>query len=305
MLNLENLKGIFVAMPIAMNAEGAFVEDDYRHDIRKMAGTGVHGLYTTGSTGEWYALDNKEFEWMVDLFLEETSKFNILTQIGCGGLDTRQTIRRIKIVTRRECKPDGIQVLLPPWQVLTDDEVMDFFKAVSDACEGLPIIHYNTIRSKRFLTEREYEKILNSVPCLIGSKSILSNIEQMICLLRAELPMNHFVGHEWNAVLASVWGSKGIYSDYALYWPEACVRLFALCEQKRWDEAFALQEKFLNFCLEGEGPLIDRGYSDASWDKGKTEAAGILRCKRFVRRPYHCMKEEDILHFRKVGEKYF
>ena len=45
--------------------------------------------------------------------------------------------------------------------------------------------------------------------------------------------------------------------------------------------------------------------TDAGWDKGKTEAAGFLRCKRYIRPPHHAMREEDIIHLRKIGQKYF
>ena len=305
MLNLENLKGIFVAIPIAARPDGEFIEDDYRADIAKLCASGVHGIYTTGTTGEWYAMDDDEFRWMVDVFLEETGRFETLTQIGCGGLCTEAAVRRVKIAVGGRRRPDGLQILLPPWQPLTDVEVVDFFKAVADAAAGVPLVHYNTIRSKRLLGEKEYECILKTVPTLIGTKHVSSDVDQIVPLLRAGLPMNHFVGPEWNAVATTIWGSKGIYSDNALFWPKACLRLFELCEQKMWDEALALQEKFLRYHLDGILPLLDRGYTDAGWDKGKTEAAGFLRCKRYIRPPHRSMAEEDIQHLRTIGRKYF
>jgi len=304
-LNLDNLKGIFVALPIAMHPDGTFIEEDYRADIRTLCSSGVHGIYTTGTTGEWYALDDDEFRWMVEVFLDETSKFETLTQIGCGGLDTRAAVRRVQIATGCHVKPDGLQIVLPSWQPLSDHEVLNFFKAVADAAGEIPLVHYNTPRAKKFLTEREYEVILDDVPTLIGSKFISSEIETIVRLLKADLPMNHFVAHEWWFVTASIWGSKGVYSDHALCWPRACVRLFELCEAKKWAEAIALQEMFLRFAIEGEGPLHDHRYTDAGWDKGKTEAAGFLRCKRYIRPPYHSMSDEDVRHLRMVGREYF
>lgn len=305
MLNLSNLKGIFAALPIATSPDGKFIEKDYRADISKICAAGVHGTYTTGTTGEWYALDDDEFRWMVEVFLEETSKFEILTQIGCGGLSTQAVVKRVKIAISTGKKPDGLQIILPSWQPLTDGEILDFFKAVADAAEGIPLIHYNTSCAKRFLTEKEYTNILKAVPTLIGSKFISSDVNQIIRVLQAGLPMNHFVGQEWFLVPAIMWGSKGVYSDFVLYWPKACVELFKLCEKKKWVKAIALQEKFLRFYVEGEIPLQDRGYSDAGWDKGKTEAAGFLRCKRYIRPPHHWMLEKDIQHLRAVGRKYF
>ena len=305
MLNLQNLKGLFAALPIAARPDGSLIEEDYRADIATVCGSGVHGIYTTGTTGEWYALDDDEFRWMAGVFLEETGKFDTLTQIGCGGLSTELALRRVKIAIGGPRKPDGLQILLPPWQPLTDDEMVDFFKAVADAAEGVPLIHYNTMRSKRSLTAREYERILSAVPTLIGSKTITNDIDQTIKIVRAGLPMNHFIGHEWNLVAATVWGSKGVYSDYVCYWPKPCLELFELCEQQAWDKAFELQERFLNFRREAEVPLEVNDYTDAAWDKGKTEAAGFLRCKRHIRAPHRSMSPDDVQHMRKVGREYF
>jgi len=305
MLDLDNLKGIFAAIPIAMRPDGAFIEEDYRADIRKVCGSGVHGIYASGTTGEWYALDDDEFRWMVDVFLEETGKFETLTEIGCGGLSTRATIKRVRIAVENGRQPDGLQILLPPWQALSDAEVVDFFKAVADAADGVPLVHYNNRRSKRFLTEKEYELIIKSVPTLIGSKSISTDIGAILQVTRAGLPMNHFTGPEWYLVQSTMYGSKGVYSECALYWPKVCVELFNLCEAEKWHEAVTLQEKFVRFHLEGEVPLMGRNYTDAAWDKGKTEAAGFLRCKRYMRPPHRCMLEEDVQHLRAVGKKCF
>ena len=143
------------------------------------------------------------------------------------------------------------------------------------------------------------------MPSLIGTKFGCSDLDQIMRTLHSPVPMNHFIGHESSAVLLSMWGNRGIYSDYALYWPKACMKLFALCEERKWQEALELQELFLRFNLEGQQPLMTRGYTDAAWDKGKTEAAGFLRCKRYIRPPHRCMSEEDVQHLRMVGRKYF
>jgi dihydrodipicolinate synthase/N-acetylneuraminate lyase len=305
MLDLNNLRGIFAAIPIAARPDGSFIEEDYRADIQAVCAAGVHGIYTTGTTGEWYALTDKEFQWMVEVFLEETSRFSTLTQIGCGGLCTQATVDRVRIAVRGPRRPDGLQILLPPWQPLTDDEVIDFFKAVAEAASGIPLIHYNTLRSKRLLVEQEYAGILPQVPTLIGSKTTISSIPEIRSLLRSGLPMNHFIGGESNLVAETIWGSKGVYSDFANYWPKASLRLFNLCQEKKWEEAIELEERYIAFELEGQGPLESRGYTDAAWDKGKAEAAGFLRCKRYIRPPHRSMSSEDIDHLRKVGQKYF
>lgn len=182
---------------------------------------------------------------------------------------------------------------------------IDFFKAVSDASDGVPLVHYNTVRNGRLLTEGDYERILRTVPTLIGTKTASSNVDGIVRLLQADLPMNHFIRSEKDLVQMAMWGSKGVYSAFALCWPEACVRLFELCRHGQWTSALALQERFNRFYLEGLVPLEARGFSDATWDKGKAEAAGLLRSRRYVRAPHHAMTQADIDHLRKVGGECF
>ena len=40
MLSLDNLRGIFAAVPIAMRPDGSVIEEDYRADIRTVCSSG-------------------------------------------------------------------------------------------------------------------------------------------------------------------------------------------------------------------------------------------------------------------------
>ena len=60
-----------------------FDEATYARNIERTIAANVHGIYTTGSTGEFYALEFDEFRRMVDIECELCGKAGMPLQIGC------------------------------------------------------------------------------------------------------------------------------------------------------------------------------------------------------------------------------
>ena len=77
-LTANDCRGIWSAVPLSWDERDRLDEDSFRTNIETMCRAGVHGVYTTGSTGEFYALDFDEFCRMVDIIAE------VCTALGCG-----------------------------------------------------------------------------------------------------------------------------------------------------------------------------------------------------------------------------
>jgi dihydrodipicolinate synthase/N-acetylneuraminate lyase len=291
MLTYETLEGICVAVPIALNEDLSFNESAYRSDINTLSASGVQGIYTTGTTGEFHALEDDEFEWMVDVFTEETSKHSVYTQIGTTAFEVARTLRRTRYAAKAGAH--GLQIALPFWSPVNDAEMIDFYKAVADAAEGVPLILYNTMRSKRFLSPATIERLLKEVPTIIGTKHGTNSFTDFLEAGQSGLPVQFFLTSE--AGLASLWhyGVRGVYSADALMNPAPCVRLYELCKAGKWEEAFALQDLFAKFVVHAQQKLADRGLTDPAWDKGKAVAGRILKCPRYTRPPFRPMTAED------------
>ncbi|MBI3991444.1 MAG: dihydrodipicolinate synthase family protein, partial [Candidatus Omnitrophica bacterium] len=168
MLTQDNLIGMWAGLPVAWNDNDTLDEAAYREDVVRCCKAKVHGLYTGGTTGEFYAMDFEEFKTITDITIDEAKKGGISTQIGCSDTYTRGVIRKVTYAAKKQA--DGIQVTLPFWLALRDDEVIQFFKDIASAVPGMPIIHYNTLRAKRILDVKMYQRIKDEVPELIGVK---------------------------------------------------------------------------------------------------------------------------------------
>jgi len=92
----------------------------------RCARPGSTGCFTTGSTGEFYALGFEEFREVAWAFTEEAGPFGTLTRMGCGAPVTRQTTRQLEFAA--ECGASGGQVALPYWMELSDPDMLGSFR---------------------------------------------------------------------------------------------------------------------------------------------------------------------------------
>jgi 4-hydroxy-tetrahydrodipicolinate synthase len=270
--------------------EGNLEEATFRKNVAKLIEAGVDGLYTTGSTGEFYAMDFDEFERMVDIFAEETGG-NVLTQVGCSWMNTRDSIRMARYAADRGI--DGVQVAVPFWMELNDDEVLKYFVDLSRACPDVGIVHYNIRRAKRFLNGRDYQRICAEVPNLIGSKFCSTEFAAWMELHINGPELNHFVG-EGDLVMGMMFGAKGMYCSHPLMNPYFIIDWYRMCERREWEPAIEIQWKVSRWLVKDVGPLFRAGHIDPTLDKAFQEMVGWLGGSRITRPPYIPLSDEEM-----------
>ncbi len=286
-LSASSLKGIWAGITLSWDERYQLDEAAFRENLERLCKAGVHGIYINGSTGEFYALNFEEFRHLVDILVEVVSPTGIPIQVGCGSPNTRDTICMIEYVARKGC--DGAQIILPFWMQLTDTEIVRFFKDVSTAFPSLPLIHYNTPRTKRFLSGSNYGRILEVAPNLIGVKFTLADTHfgelQEAVYLTPQL--SYFVGENL-LVSAMQIGVRGSYSSVVYMNPSFMLKTFHLAENGEWDKALAMQQMLVQCKREVKVLLNERGEHsiDPVTDKGLGVAAGFLIGHQRTRAPY-------------------
>jgi dihydrodipicolinate synthase/N-acetylneuraminate lyase len=290
MLTKENLKGVWASITIPWKDDDRFDEATFRENAAKLIESGVHGIYTTGSTGEFYALDLDEFKRMVDAFAAETVG-KIATQVGCTWINTRDSIHMARYATDKGI--DGVQVAVPFWMALTDEEVLRYFVDLGQACPDVGIVHYNTQRAKRFLNGRDYRRICAEVPNLVGTKFATADFGAWMEVQTNAPELNHFVG-EARLVPGMLFGAKGMYSSLALMNPKLMLEWYAMCERADWQQATELQWRISRWLVQAVHPLLEAGHLDPTLDKAFQEAAGWLRGSRYTRPPYIPLNDQEM-----------
>lgn len=287
-LTADTLHGIWAGVPMAWDAEYALDEASYRANTIAMCEAGVHGIYTTGSTGEFYALDFAEFCRMVDIQDEICGRYRMPLQIGCCADSTRRTLQMLEYAAGK-ATVGAAQVVIPYWMELTERELRQFFADLYAACPDLPLVHYNIPRAKAFLNAADYLRILDVAPSLIGVKYTFagSNFGALKTNLVKTPQLSYFVGEDL-LVSAMQLGARGSYSSLIATNPPFMLTLYEQARQGRWEAAMDMQ-RTLGCFLEDLCDYVDslgEGLMDPVADKGMAVACGCAAGSARTRAPY-------------------
>ena len=280
----------------------AFDETSYRANVQRLIHARVHGVYTTGSTGEFYAIDFDDFRRMVDVQAELCRPAGMPLQIGCCADATRKTLRLLEYVAGIAAV-GAAQVVIPYWMELSDRELMQFFKDISRAFPDLPIVHYNVPRAKRFLQGPDYQRLLDVAPNLIGVKYTFASAHfaQLQDAVRLTPNLSYFVGEP---LLASAmqFGVRGTYSSLVLVSPRFMLDYYDAAAAKHWDEAMQTQERIARFFAELKEHVtaLGEGWIDPVVDKGLGLAAGFLTGHPRCRAPHIGWSEATVASVARV-----
>ena len=286
-LTSQTLKGVWAGVTLPWREDYSLDEPVFRQNLEKLCTFKVAGIYTTGSTGEFYALDRPEFQRMVDIVVETVAPTGIPLQVGCCADDTRDILRQIEYAFHAGA--DGVQIVIPYWMELTQGEILQYFRDVSAASAGLPIIHYNIPRAKNYLTGPDYRSILEVAPNLIGVKFTFagSHFGQLQQALRLTPELAFFVAEDL-LVTAMQLGARGSYSSVVCMNPLFMQRMFDLAEARQWDAAMEMQSRLVSFFSELEDLAGELGMGDIDpvADKGLGVASGFVAGHSRTRPPY-------------------
>jgi dihydrodipicolinate synthase/N-acetylneuraminate lyase len=188
-------------------------------------------------------------------------------------------------------RPLAIQVILPDWVVVSDEEALDFLLMMRERASGVPLVLYNPPHAKRVLSPKELGKLLRAVPKVVGVKlgdgdaDWYAAAREHLRGVSLFVPGHHLATGVRNGVAA------GAFSNVACINPAAA--------QRWWDS----MESDLEAALELEGRIcqfletyimpfkVDQGYSNAALDKLLAATGGWAPIGTRLRRPYRWIDE--------------
>jgi 1-pyrroline-4-hydroxy-2-carboxylate deaminase len=132
-------RGYWVAAPTAFGPDRSLDEQAFRAVLRMYLSQGVHGLLVNGTTGEWFAQSPAERRRVAEVAVDEVSG-RIPVVIGCTSYTPAETIALAEHA--RSVGAAGAASTPPPYVHPNDEEIVAFFRDVSDAVD-LPWMVYN------------------------------------------------------------------------------------------------------------------------------------------------------------------
>lgn len=301
-LTRENLHGVWAAIATPFDEQNRFDAAVFRENIRRLHAAGVHGIYTTDSDGEFYAIELEEFRQIVDVFADETQRLGVPTQVGVTWSNTAGIIDRLRIAAERGIL--GAHVGHPFFMPMTKASLLQFWDDVQAAVpDWFGLIHYNTPRAHNYQHGPDYGELMGRVPNLIGTKHVGSDVPDFLTLMASSGELSHFTGEHAMTPFMFL-GARGIYSWFANFNAPYLVTWYAAVEAGDWNEGRRRQTRMHAF-IQATAPLLEGGNLHGIVGKAITAASDFLIPSNRTRRPYLPIPDEIVKTFRGTVEEQF
>ena len=266
-------------------------EETLRRLVRRQIDAGINFLVPCGTTGESPTLTQEEHLRVIAIALEE-AKGRVPVLAGAGGYNTQHVIE-----TARECQrlgADGILSVTPYYIKPTQEGLYHHFKTIASSV-SLPIVLYNVPPRTNVNIEPATLRRLAEIENIIGVKEASGNISQITQVIQ-QVPQDFLVlsGDDAITLPLVAMGGRGIISVASNEIPAEMTRLARLCLDGNFEEARAMQRKWL--------PLLEVNFIETNPTPVKAAMAEMGLLEPVFRLPLVPPRSENLAKIRAVLE---
>jgi 4-hydroxy-tetrahydrodipicolinate synthase len=300
-LTRENLHGVWAAIATPFDQDDHFDEGVVRENIRRLHAAGVHGIYTTDSDGEFYAIELDEFKRIVRVFADETRRLGFPSMVGVTWCNKQGIVARLQFAAAQGIL--GAHVGHPFFMQMTPESYRRFWDDVQHAVpDWFALIHYNTPRVHNYQRGPDYLALLD-IPNLVGTKHVGSDFPEFLTLLSCAPQLSHFTG-EHAMTPYMMFGTRGVYSWLVNFNPRYVLDWYDDIVQGRWEQARHHQIRLHAF-IQAKAILEGSGNLHAIVNKAMAAASPFLVETNRTRRPDLPVQPEIVQQFRRDVERQF
>jgi len=301
-LTRGNLHGVWAAISTPFDAHDRFDEEAFRENVRRLHAAGVHGIYTTDSDGEFYAIEIDEFRRIVAVFADEARRLGCPTQVGVTWCNTQGILDRLRCAAEHGIL--GAHVGHPFFMPMNPESYAAFWQDVRRAVpEDFALIHYNSLRMHNYRTGPDYAVLAREVPNLVGSKHCGELVPDFLSLLHYSPELSHFAS-ELCFTPFMMLGARGMNAWLTSFNARYMVDWWDDCVAGRWASAVHRQKRVYAF-REAKKVLVGSGNLHGILNKAMHSASPFLVGGHGTRRPYLPVDEKLVDRFRRVVDEQF
>tara|TARA_X000000368_G_scaffold226589_1_gene178839 strand:- start:14 stop:943 length:930 start_codon:yes stop_codon:yes gene_type:complete len=297
MISKDVLQGPWAGLPVAWNDDLSFDEVTYRSDLIRTCAAGVPGVYTAGTTGEFYAMEFDEWKIITRVTVEECQRAGTPVMIGVTSTYTLGAVRRAAFAA--ELGVNAIQVALPYWMNMDDRMILPFFQEITEVCPDVALSIYETKRTKKTLSLEQHQAVFDSTGSYLAVKS---NEGTLGCSPEGCKQLSKFVNvwvgeDKFNSL--GPYGAIGSASALVYMNPRIILHMFDLLFRKKWDELKPFTDQVERLVKEGLKPFAARGFTDTAFDRLMGKTSGFLSMNVRSRGTYTSPTNEDVHSLKK------
>jgi dihydrodipicolinate synthase/N-acetylneuraminate lyase len=227
--NDKAIYGNWATLLLATGKDGSIDYKKLGDEIDVLIASNPNGIYSNGTAGEFYSQTEDEFDRINLILSEKCKKAGVPYQIGVSHMSPQISLDRLKRI--RYLRPSAVQVILPDWFPVTNEEAVIFLQIMEEAAEGISLVLYNPPHAKKQLSPKEWAVIKKQVPSLAGLKVFDQNGKNAWYTQMRENSegLSVFIpGHRLATGIKS--GAHGAYSNMACLNPFAAQKWFEMIQ---------------------------------------------------------------------------
>ncbi|MBI1390294.1 MAG: dihydrodipicolinate synthase family protein [bacterium] len=286
----NELKGNWAPVLIPWLNDNRIDYSRLRDQIAILLESGVDGIYTNGTSSEFYNQTEDEFDEISLIIADYCNRAGKAFQLGVSHPSPWASLQRLRRIA--PLQPGAVQIVLPDWFPLNDDETLDFFQRMAEAAHPVGLVLYNPSFAKRVLQPEDWRSIHEQVPSFIGVKVGGGGDDWYRRVRECARGLSVFVpGHHLASGMRR--GAHGAYSNVACLNPSAAQRW---TDGMRTDMESALElesriQAFMRMYIEPW--IVDRGYSHQAADRLLAMIGGWCDISPALRWPYRSIPRDE------------
>ena len=283
--------GVAIITPFTETNEVDYAALERLVDLHLNSGTDF--LCVQGTTGETPTLSIEEKRNIRKRVIKQVDgRMGIM--LGCGGNNTQAVINELQ--NEDFTGVDGILCVVPYYNKPNQEGMYRHFKAIADSTT-LPIYLYNVpgrcgVNMQPETTIRLAKECSN----IVGFKAASGNIEQIKRLIDTKPDtLDVLSGDDGLTYEIMKAGGVGVISVFGNVYPKECVELVRLLEQKRYDEAKELSDRY--------SEMFRLLFLDGNPGGAKAQLSNMGYVKNILRLPLVPVREDVCEALRIEGER--
>ena len=258
-----DVRGVWGTVLLPLGGDGAIDGGRLAAQVDTLVASGVDGVYAHGTAGEFHAIDEAEFDRVNEVLATRCEAAGLPFQLGGSHPATPVMLGRVRRAAALE--PGAIQVILPDWVPLNDDEVVRFLAGAAAAAAPVPLVLYNPPHAKTQVGPALLARAAAATPSLIGVKTGGGDEDWYTAMTELAGDLSVFVpGHLLATGIAR--GAHGSYSNVAAMSPRGAVAWYRMMTTDP-EGALDLEARIATFFRRHVGPLQAAGLSNPALDK--------------------------------------
>jgi dihydrodipicolinate synthase/N-acetylneuraminate lyase len=293
-LTSTSLCGVWGTILLPLDQDDSIDRTRLGASLDVLVEAGLDGIYAHGSAGEFH---ENEYDAINEMVAARCSARGIPFQLGANQMSGQAGLARIRRAAT--LGPSAIQVILPDWIPVSEDEAVCALGRMAEEAAGVPIVLYNPPHAKSRLTPQQLGRIAALVPSLIGVKVAGGDADWYAQMHQYASKLAWFVaGHTLATGLAR--GAAGSYSNIACLSPVGAVAWYEMMRE-RPDDAIELEQRLQRFLDAHVLPFQARGYSNPALDKLLAHIGDWAPIGTRIRWPYRSIPESSAEKLRPIA----